>query len=198
MHNAPLLVRAPRLSADIAFFLQVPESCWQGHPIHTALVMCHAPPLERYVHRLRELANGSDPSPLLAHAYVRYFGDLSGGQILRRTLARAYNLEAETEDRTRAGLSFYEFTVLGGDRRKLATPAQVNQIKEWFRTGIDRGTMDDPDLKCVHPRGLFFFFFFFTYAYVLFCSQPLSYVKHSPLLICPIASLDSSRLFPCH
>jgi heme oxygenase len=152
IHNAPLLARAPRLSADIAFFLQVPESCWQGHPTHVALVTCHAQPLEQYVHRLRELADAPDPSPLLAHAYVRYFGDLSGGQILRRTLAKAYDLEVETEDGACAGLSFYEFTVLGGDRRTIANPAQVSHIKEWLRTGMDRGTMDDPELKSVHVR----------------------------------------------
>lgn len=55
-----------------------------------------------YVERLAELARTA-PQGLLAHAYVRYLGDLSGGQILRRVLASALAL---TND---AGLAFYRF-----------------------------------------------------------------------------------------
>ena len=56
---------------------------------------------ERYAQRIRHLSSAK-PELLVAHAYVRYLGDLSGGQILRRLLARSLGLgDAE--------LSFYAF-----------------------------------------------------------------------------------------
>jgi heme oxygenase len=42
------------------------------------------------------------PGTLIAHAYVRYLGDLSGGQVLKRLLMKTPGLEPEA-------LSFYEF-----------------------------------------------------------------------------------------
>jgi heme oxygenase len=56
----------------------------------------------QYVARLREVcfdwAGG-----FVAHHYVRYLGDLSGGQIIRRILARTYGLGHDD------GTSFYHF-----------------------------------------------------------------------------------------
>lgn len=48
-----------------------------------------SPEAAAYVERLRTLA-ATEPRRLAAHAYVRYLGDLSGGQILRRVVAKAY------------------------------------------------------------------------------------------------------------
>jgi heme oxygenase len=47
----------------------------------------------------------ADGPRLLAHAYVRYLGDLSGGRILGRLLARSPGLPFET-------LGFYEFPAI--------------------------------------------------------------------------------------
>jgi heme oxygenase (biliverdin-producing, ferredoxin) len=56
------------------------------------------PPTRAYVAHLRAL-----PTRLLAaHAYVRYLGDLAGGQMLRRIVARTYGLGVD-------GVRFYEF-----------------------------------------------------------------------------------------
>lgn len=55
-----------------------------------------------YAARLRELS-ASRPELLLAHVYVRYLGDLQGGQILRRIVARCFALDGE------AGTRFYRF-----------------------------------------------------------------------------------------
>ena len=55
----------------------------------------------RYVAEI-ERAGGGDGTLLIAHAYTRYLGDLNGGQILGRLLARRMGLAAE-------GLSFYRF-----------------------------------------------------------------------------------------
>jgi heme oxygenase len=44
-----------------------------------------------YVNRLNEIAN-TDPALLIAHAYTRYMGDLSGGQALKNIIRSALNL----------------------------------------------------------------------------------------------------------
>jgi heme oxygenase len=54
-----------------------------------------------YAGRLAQMARAGSPA-LVAHAYVRYLGDLHGGQALKRVVARTYGLGAE-------GTSFYEF-----------------------------------------------------------------------------------------
>jgi heme oxygenase (biliverdin-producing, ferredoxin) len=92
---------------------------------------CKPASLTAYVSRIEELADGADPSPLLAHSYVRYLGDLSGGQIIRHVVAKAYTLD-EKEGR---GVSFYAFKSLRS--QKLANQGEMKRIKEWFRDGID-------------------------------------------------------------
>lgn len=138
-YNPGLLARTASLSADIAHLLQVPESSWQSHPIHTSVTSSPPQPLTDYITRLQTLADSSDPSPLLAHAYVRYLGDLSGGQFIRRRLAKAYDLEDG------AGLSFYDFKQLGGTAS--GTIGDMKKIKEWYREGMNAGVGDDQDLK---------------------------------------------------
>jgi heme oxygenase len=54
-----------------------------------------------YAQRVAKAAQ-DDGSRLIAHAYTRYLGDLSGGQILQRLLARSPGLQA-------AELTFYDF-----------------------------------------------------------------------------------------
>ena len=62
---------------------------------------------------------------LVAHAYVRYLGDLSGGQILRRVVAESLHLADGT------GTAFYEFS---GDAAVLA---------DRFRTRLDSIRADE-------------------------------------------------------
>jgi heme oxygenase (biliverdin-producing, ferredoxin) len=56
---------------------------------------------EQYATRVATAAQG-DGAALVAHAYTRYLGDLSGGQVMKRLLARALSLQPEE-------LSFYNF-----------------------------------------------------------------------------------------
>jgi heme oxygenase len=77
-------------------------------------------PAARYRDRLRDLSL-SLPALLGAHAYVRYLGDLSGGQLLSGIVSRSLQLPAGQ------GLSFYDF----GDR------AQVASLASAFRAGLD-------------------------------------------------------------
>ena len=88
-------------------------------------------PLSDYVQRIEELSNSSDPSALLAHSYIRYLGDLSGGQIIRRRLAKAYNLDLAAG----FGVSLYKFKELRSS--KTASQGEMKRIKDWFRQGMN-------------------------------------------------------------
>ena len=141
-YNPTLLARAPSLASDISFLLDVPESLWQTHPIHKALQEAPPQPLSDYVSRIQYFADSaSDPSPLLAHAYVRYLGDLSGGQVIRRRIEKAYGIERDDGRGTR----FYDFKQLGGN--KSGNIGDMRKIKEWFRDGMNQGGGDDSERK---------------------------------------------------
>jgi heme oxygenase len=60
------------------------------------------PACEKYLARIREIS-ANDPVLLVAHAYTRYMGDLSGGQILKKIAKEAMGLQDEN------GTAFYEF-----------------------------------------------------------------------------------------
>ncbi|WP_430434976.1 heme oxygenase (biliverdin-producing) [Methyloversatilis sp.] len=78
-----------------------------------------------YAARLRELS-ASRPELLLAHVYVRYLGDLQGGQILQRIVARCFALDGET------GTRFYRFGV--------HAPAELSAR---LRAALDGPSRDD-------------------------------------------------------
>jgi heme oxygenase len=65
---------------------------------------------------------------LLAHAYVRYLGDLHGGQLLRRTVARLLQGEGAQ------GLDFYDF----------GSTERVAELIQAFRTGLNAMALDAP------------------------------------------------------
>lgn len=73
-----------------------------------------------YVARLQALAQTA-PQRLLAHAYVRYLGDLYGGQMLARLIRQRFGLQGNE------GTAFYAF----------GEPAQVETLKRDFRAGLD-------------------------------------------------------------
>eukprot|EP00913_Durusdinium_trenchii_P011568 g10862.t1 len=56
-----------------------------------------------YVQRLRQLQDEA-PELLLPHAYTRYLGDLSGGQLLKKAAIRGMKLPADG-----SGVHFYDF-----------------------------------------------------------------------------------------
>ena len=140
-YNPALLARAPSLSADISHLLQVDESSWKTHPIHVKLLGSSPEQLTAYVQRIEELSNSSDPSPLLAHSYVRYMGDLSGGQTIRHILSKAYDLD----EAAGFGVSFYAFKELRS--AKLASLGEMKRIKDWFREGINEAGEQGAEVK---------------------------------------------------
>ena len=131
IYNPTLLARAPLLAADISHLLDVDESSWKFHPIHKNLMASYPPPLSEYIQRIEILSNSNNASAILAHAYVRYLGDLSGGQIVRHRLAKAYNLDEVAG----LGVSFYGFKELRSS--KAASQGEMKRIKEWFREGMN-------------------------------------------------------------
>ncbi|MBB3675128.1 heme oxygenase (biliverdin-producing) [Modestobacter versicolor] len=105
----PGLVRLPSLAADLEHLL--------GPAWREALVPL--PATQRYVDRLREVAFDS-PARLVAHHYLRYLGDLSGGQVIRRLVGRAYGLELD-------GVRFHVFDALG----------KAKPFKDAYRAALD-------------------------------------------------------------
>jgi heme oxygenase len=88
----PGLARIPALEADLEYLL-VPQ--WRE-------VISPNPGTVEYVARLREVCNDW-PGGFVAHHYTRYLGDLSGGQIIRVKVERAYELPDQQ------GVQFYVF-----------------------------------------------------------------------------------------
>lgn len=96
--HAPAFARRAALETDLAATLG-PE--WR------TLAPPHALAVE-YAARLHALA-ATHPERLLAHAWLRYLGDLNGGQILARLVRTAESL-------TGVSTAFYEFPALASPR----------------------------------------------------------------------------------
>ena len=106
----PELWREQELAHDLTFFAG-PD--WQkGLPCSPATVA--------YIARLDELGQTA-PRLLAAHAYTRYLGDLSGGQILQKMTRRAFRL-TELE-----GVRFYHFAQI----------PDLQKFKDLFRARLD-------------------------------------------------------------
>ena len=108
--HQPLLARCSALGHDLADL----------HGPDWASALPVLPAASVYAQRLQRLAD-HDPAALAAHAYVRYLGDLAGGQALRRVVRRAYNLTGE------AGTRFFDF----------GSAEQVKALAQQFRSGLD-------------------------------------------------------------
>lgn len=85
------------------------------------------PAARQYRQRLQALA-GHDPLLLIAHAHVRYLGDLHGGQLLRRALGKGVLALPPTATR------FHDF----------GTADDVAAAIRRFRTALDALALDGP------------------------------------------------------
>ena len=115
------LLRVPSLEADLAF-LRGPS--WRD-------TVSALPATTRYVERLREVAYES-PAGFVAHHYIRYMGDLSGGQIIRRMLERAYGYSTD-------GLQFYIFDEI----------PKPKVFKDTYRAKLDAAPLSPEDQQRV-------------------------------------------------
>ena len=92
---APIYATALRREAAIAADLHALHGAGWERDIGIATACAE------YTRRLREVGE-SRPELLVAHAYVRYLGDLSGGQMLLAIVANALQISGD-------GVRFYEF-----------------------------------------------------------------------------------------
>lgn len=113
--HQPGLARSALLAADLAVL----------HGPGWAAALPVLPAAQAYADRLHHLAR-AQPALLAAHAYLRYLGDLSGGQALGRVVRRAYGLVG------RAGSGFFDF----------GPPDQVQRRVRQFRAALDALPLD--------------------------------------------------------
>ncbi|MEM1255988.1 MAG: heme oxygenase (biliverdin-producing) [Cyanobacteria bacterium P01_H01_bin.21] len=108
-----LLERVPQLEKDLAFYY---GDNWRNQ------IMASSEGVH-YVERIRELST-QNPSLLVAHAYVRYMGDLSGGQGLKTIIRSALELPEGV------GTAFYEFM-------DIPTVEARRAFKKKYRTALN-------------------------------------------------------------
>jgi len=144
-YNPTLFARARALSSDISFLLGISDDddSWKSHYTHQALISSPPPAFHAYISHLTHLIE-EEPRRLLAHSYIRYMGDLSGGQIMKKNIRKAYDLA------DKQGISFYEFGVMGSEgasNPSTANMCEMKRMKEWFKGGIDAGVGNDVKMK---------------------------------------------------
>ena len=119
----PELARAGAIEADL---------------LHLSADLAELPVLaasDGYVNAIRQ-ASGCDGGRLIAHAYARYLGDLSGGQIVKRLLARSLDLPSDA-------LAFYDFPAIG----------DIAEFKADYRAAIDLAGDEIEDFEAVVEEG---------------------------------------------
>ncbi|MDV3347215.1 heme oxygenase (biliverdin-producing) [Leptothoe sp. ISB3NOV94-8A] len=113
----PSLERVPQLEKDLAFYY---GKNWRGG------IMASSAGLH-YIERIHQVAN-QNPSLLVAHAYVRYMGDLSGGQALKAIIRSALQLPEGY------GTAFYEFDDIFDD---ISTVEARRAFKGQYRDALN-------------------------------------------------------------
>ncbi|KAM0790403.1 hypothetical protein ACM66B_003285 [Microbotryomycetes sp. NB124-2] len=149
--DAQLLARTESLDDDCSWFAGT--RTWQTDSAVARDTLANKPAVAvEYENRLRQLANAASGERqddndettllLLAHSYVRYLGDLSGGQSIAKSIRKAYELPDSGE-----GSAFYEFFMPGvngenGGLPRRATQHELKQVKTRFRAGLDAAGKD--------------------------------------------------------
>ncbi len=115
----PDVFRAPAIRDDLLYFGLSPD-----HPRGGASA--------RYAERVRTVAR-DEPALLVAHAYVRYMADVSGGVIAGRIAQKVLRLP------TRAGLSFLTFPAI----------PEPSVFRESFRALLDAFPRDEAECVAI-------------------------------------------------
>jgi len=135
----PELNRAAAIGSDLGHLLDTWSSTSQGTSQGTWQDTWQELPLLPaacdYVAAISAASAGGGQR-LIAHAYARYLGDLSGGQIIKRLLARSLDLPA-------TALSFYDFPAI----------SDLAAFKASYRAGIERAGDDLDDFDGVVEEG---------------------------------------------
>lgn len=115
----PELNRQSNLEKDLAFYY--------GEDWREEILALEAG--KTYVARIHEIAN-TEPALLVAHAYVRYMGDLSGGQSLKKIVRSALELPSDK------GTGLHEF-------EQLPTVEAIRAFKVKYRDALNGLPVDD-------------------------------------------------------
>lgn len=118
----PALEREPALRADLAV---LHGDDWRD-------TLSPQPEAVEYAAHLETLARVA-PHLLPAHAYVRYLGDLSGGQAVQRAVARSLGLNGGV------GTRFYDF----------GPPGAAAALAQGLRAGLDRLAPAEADHEAI-------------------------------------------------
>jgi heme oxygenase (biliverdin-producing, ferredoxin) len=114
------LLRLPALKRDLEFLLGPDWLALTGG--------LRAPTTDRYLDRINDVCR-SGPAGFVAHHYVRYLGDLSGGQIIHRSLERHYG------EIGRLGASFYVFDQI----------EKIKPFRDHYRELLDQMAISESD-----------------------------------------------------
>lgn len=117
------LDRTANLERDLAFYY---GDNWREQ-------IAPLPAGQVYVDRIHEIAN-TDPVLLIAHAYTRYMGDLSGGQALKNIVRSALNLPPDQ------GTALHEF-------EQLPTIEAKRAFKEKYRDALNSLPLDEDSIQ---------------------------------------------------
>lgn len=109
---------------------------WRNHEDVTTLSRA----AHCYAGRLRQIA-ASDPLLLVAHAYTRYMGDLSGGQTLRRVARKSLKLESDE------GTAFYEFPEI----------SSAKDFKNMYRAQLDSMVLSEAEAEAISAESILAF-----------------------------------------
>ncbi|PSB00793.1 heme oxygenase (biliverdin-producing) [Merismopedia glauca] len=115
----PQLNRQESLAQDLAYYY---GENWQQE-------IAPSEATQLYIDRIRDIAN-TQPELLIAHAYTRYLGDLSGGQMLGNIVRSAMDLPPDR------GTAMYKF-------EEIPTPQAIREFKERYRHALDSLPIDE-------------------------------------------------------
>ncbi|MEL4894373.1 biliverdin-producing heme oxygenase [Crocosphaera sp. Alani8] len=115
----PELNRKPNLAQDLEYYY---GKNWAADIFPSVAV-------QTYVARIREVSQ-VEPTLLVAHSYVRYMGDLSGGQSFKKIARSALELPEGK------GTQFYEF-------EQISTPEAKGKFKGKYRDGLNELPIDE-------------------------------------------------------
>lgn len=121
----PEICRVPKLEDDLAYYY---GEQWRDQ-------IQPSPKGIAYVERIQTVAN-ENPALLIAHAYVRYMGDLSGGQSLRNIARSAMNLPPDK------GTGLHEFDTL-------PTVEARRAFKMTYRDALNAVEVDDATVRAI-------------------------------------------------
>lgn len=82
----------------------------------------------RYILTVDKAANEADAASIIAHHYVRYLGDLAGGQVIARKMQQLYGVP-------RDALTFYDFSHLGA----------IKPYRDRYREALDSLDLSDEE-----------------------------------------------------